>query len=321
MDTELSTPNTRREREVWQACDDLWAQSPSSRHLTGDNIRDRLVQLGYKRGSPNEIYRYRSSWKQSRGISDTQDEAETESRVSDPISRAVSLVYEQMRSQTSETIDKLTEDYETRLKAALIEEDRLRNELAKQANENAGLTEHLGQIQKRLSELEQQLLQERREGAVLNERLKGAKEQLEMAGVEHRALIMELKSFHEREVDLWRSQNAELQRAMVEQKKEFRAEAERQGALFSEELLKLKTELRQSNEERARAEGQLAAFQQVVESEEEKTKVLEELLTKHNDESLVWQRKVERLLHRKGSSTVPRTLGRMRRSKSQEFNR
>src|SRR5688572_927231 len=121
MESELSTPRTRRESEVWQACDDLWAKSASGRTLTGDNIRDQLLKLGYKRGSPNEIYRYRTSWKESRGVSEQGEATENDTQASDPISRAVSMVYDQMRTQTSEALDKLTEDYETKLKLALIE--------------------------------------------------------------------------------------------------------------------------------------------------------------------------------------------------------
>ena len=66
----MNPPKTRRENEVWQACDDLWAVNNSTEALKGDRIRDQLVQLGYKKGSPNEIYKYRSSWKESRGISE-----------------------------------------------------------------------------------------------------------------------------------------------------------------------------------------------------------------------------------------------------------
>lgn len=64
----MEQARTRREAEVWQVCDDLWAQKGEWGALTGDAIRDKLVQLGYKRGSPNEIYKYRHTWKLSRHI-------------------------------------------------------------------------------------------------------------------------------------------------------------------------------------------------------------------------------------------------------------
>ena len=62
----------RREQEVWQACDDLWALFGDFGSLTGDAIRDRLVALGKSRGSPNEIYRYRKTWELSRKVKKTR---------------------------------------------------------------------------------------------------------------------------------------------------------------------------------------------------------------------------------------------------------
>ena len=82
----------RREQEVWQACDDLWALHGEMFALTGDAIRDRLVHLGKNRGSPNELYRYRKTWIVSRRVN-TKAEISDESEL-DPISRAVKLVHE-----------------------------------------------------------------------------------------------------------------------------------------------------------------------------------------------------------------------------------
>lgn len=99
----MDAPKTRRENEVWQACDDLWAlNSNNLEAVKGDAIRDQLVKLGYKKGSPNEIYKYRASWKESRGISDKSLAQTIE--VADPISRAVSLVYEQIQNEAQQKI-------------------------------------------------------------------------------------------------------------------------------------------------------------------------------------------------------------------------
>ncbi len=99
----MDTPKTRRENEVWQACDDLWALNASLEALKGDHIREQLVKLGFKKGSPNEIYKYRQTWRESRGIS---EKALVEAgQQTDPISRAVSLVYEQMQQETLQKIN------------------------------------------------------------------------------------------------------------------------------------------------------------------------------------------------------------------------
>lgn len=104
----MNPPKTRRENEVWQACDDLWASNNSLDALKGDQIRDQLIKLGYKKGSPNEIYKYRASWKESRGISEKTLAQTVE--VTDPISRAVSLVYEQIQNEAQQKITAIQSD-------------------------------------------------------------------------------------------------------------------------------------------------------------------------------------------------------------------
>jgi len=303
MESELSTPRTRRESEVWQACDDLWAHSAQTRNLTGDSIRDQLVKLGYKRGSPNEIYRYRSSWKESRGVIEQGEVAQEGALTSDPISRAVSLVYDQMRTQTNEAMDKLVEDYEAKLKLALIEIEALKNELEKLGGQKSELEQELTFARQRNAALDIALNKEQREQIALVERLKGTNAQLEGIRSEHERLLLELKTFHEREIDLWRAQVSEAQKALAETKRETKAELERQGGKFSEELMQLKTELRQAYEEKALALAKLAA----KELAEHRYEALEVLLERQRCETLGWQHKVERLLQRRALRQSERT--------------
>lgn len=103
--------NTRREREVWQACDDLWAIHGDFSQLTGDQIREKLLNLGYKKGSPNEVYKYRKTWESSRKIkkADSQGQIATPE---DPISRAVNLVHEQIKAKSAHELDSLRQKYD-----------------------------------------------------------------------------------------------------------------------------------------------------------------------------------------------------------------
>jgi chromosome segregation ATPase len=64
----MQRQQTRREREVWMACDHLLKEGASLREINGQNIRECLVDLGYKKGSNTEIYRYLKSWSQARSI-------------------------------------------------------------------------------------------------------------------------------------------------------------------------------------------------------------------------------------------------------------
>lgn len=264
METELTTPKTRRESEVWQACDDLWAKTSSARHLTGDNIRDQLLNLGYKRGSPNEIYRYRSSWRDSRGISDAHENQDAEIKTSDPISRAVSLVYDQIRSQANDSLEQLKEDYESRLKAGLMETESLSESLSKLENLKESLELKLKAAILTNEDLSEESANIKREALILNEKLISAKDLNEAVAAEHKALILELKTFHEREMNLWRAKTAELAGEIAAQKKQTKEDLEKQGAVFSEELMSLKTMLRQANEEKEQAKAKATFIEELL---------------------------------------------------------
>lgn len=101
----------RREQEVWQACDDLWALSGDISGITGDAIRERLVILGKSRGSPNEIYKYRKTWFKSRNISADKEVVDE----GDPISRAVRLVHENLQNETDQKVANLQHEHELEL--------------------------------------------------------------------------------------------------------------------------------------------------------------------------------------------------------------
>lgn len=60
-----SSPKTRKEREIWEACKTLEAEK---RPLTYLAIGEQLVQLGYKRGSNSDIRRYLKTWKKNQSV-------------------------------------------------------------------------------------------------------------------------------------------------------------------------------------------------------------------------------------------------------------
>lgn len=264
METELAQPKTRRESEVWKACDDLWAQSASVRTLTGDNIRDQLLRLGYKRGSPNEIYRYRNSWKDSRGISDQDSSTQDQIKASDPISRAVSLVYDQMRSQAADTLEQLKEDYETRLGEAQSKLESLQASVSQYEAEKKELGERVAEFEEAIAVLNAENDELKKKAFVLNEKLQNALNKEEAISREQQNLVLELKTFHDREIDLWRGQVKERDDALTRQRKEAKEELERQGAQFSEELMSLKTLLRQTVEEKEFLKAKSAAMEDTL---------------------------------------------------------
>ena len=58
---------SRKEKEVWEACNTLLS---ASEKLTYKAIGDKLVEMGYCRGSNSDICRYLLTWRQVKGISE-----------------------------------------------------------------------------------------------------------------------------------------------------------------------------------------------------------------------------------------------------------
>src|SRR5687768_14714668 len=106
----MQAPHTRREAEVWQACEDLFASGLAFHQLTGETIQEKLLELGYKRGSPRETYRYRATWKEARGINAMIHPHTNALALNDPISRAVSLVREEIQAEAEQKIRVIQEE-------------------------------------------------------------------------------------------------------------------------------------------------------------------------------------------------------------------
>ena len=56
-------PHTRKEKEVWEVCDLLKVDGVN---ITYQAVGDKLIQLGYKRGSNSDLYRYITSWRRKK---------------------------------------------------------------------------------------------------------------------------------------------------------------------------------------------------------------------------------------------------------------
>lgn len=176
----MRLPQTRREKEIWQACDELWSAYKDSKRLTGDAIRDRLLELDYKKGSPNEIYRYRKSWQENTGLLATvTTTSEPEAALSDPLNRAVSLVREEIFTEAKQTIEKITLAFEEER----IEFERER-QLAKTSTD--ALAEELEAVNSKIQLLEAQCLEYKAQEVeylntvvLLNEKIQGVQGALE----------------------------------------------------------------------------------------------------------------------------------------------
>ncbi|HXW52738.1 MAG TPA: hypothetical protein VEL47_01405 [Myxococcota bacterium] len=229
----------RREQEVWQACDDLWALHGSLPDLTGDAIRDRLLHLGKSRGSPNELYKYRKTWIKSRGLNNAP--VSSSPLELDPISRAVKLVHEHLKTEALEELNLVKQDF--------LEKIRNRDEeLAKAKRAMEAVMMEFSEIQSQLlakasslKTLDQQLaaeieMRKASEREITN--LRNLREQEKSA---QENLLKEVKDLHINEMEKHRSletlrfqQQNSLIEKLIEEKKQL-------GVEFSEKLNELKT--------------------------------------------------------------------------------
>lgn len=103
-------PHTRKEQEVWQACDDLLAMGKSVKEVTGEAIGIRLRELGYKAGSSTQRYQYRDTWMVARGISREAIEVVESTQSSDPLTRSVAIFREGLERELRHEYDKKIQD-------------------------------------------------------------------------------------------------------------------------------------------------------------------------------------------------------------------
>jgi chromosome segregation ATPase len=279
----MEHPKTRRENEIWQACDDLWAQHAATSKITGDAIREQLLTLGYKKGSPNEIYKFRRTWKLSRGVSDEAPDA-NDTVQNDPISRAVSLVYEQIHANAQSELDAVRGDFETRLVDLQTQLESLQSrydELDERSGDQQRELEHAKQVNltltKSLASSEQQhaLLQERHQNS---ERLHA---QHKLDQVE---LLAELKKVQEREIDLWRAQISEV-----------KAQLKAQGQAFSDEVTALRVTIRDTTEQKSEATKTAALLQQRLEKTKLELQITSQELRQQRSDNKQLSAKTQRL--------------------------
>lgn len=229
----------RREQEVWQACDDLWALHGDFKNLTGDAIRERLLSLGKSRGSPNEIYKYRKSWSTSRGVLYIETKT-INGDDDDPITRAVRLVHEKLQADTHEQINSLKEEFTTELSLKDDHIIKLKTDLSKLVEEFSKAEQEILRLSKDLNErnaqleaeiavrkaAERELLAEKKEK---HECLKAQAQVLLETKEAHQSLILEIKAlFSQAEEEL----KQKLQ-VIEQEKKEL-------GHQFSEQLNELR---------------------------------------------------------------------------------
>jgi hypothetical protein len=222
----------RREQEVWQACDDLWALHGDIKYLTGDAIRERLLTLGKSKGSPNEIYKYRKSWVLSRKI-DSNSSNHEPFEDNDPISRAVKMVHEKLLGEADEKVAVLQSNFEIQLFEKQQELEKKHAELGQVIIELGNATNENAKNHQALKEIEQLLVAETQVRKALERELAHAK-------LSHQQILEELKTAHKNTCEhvAQAYQHQEKEKQLIIERLE--AEKKQLGFEFSEKLTEIK---------------------------------------------------------------------------------
>ena len=185
---------SRREQEVWQACDALWQEFQFSRtpisQLTGECIKQKLVALGYKRGNQNQIYQFRNSWKEHHGITDiTYSPTPLKHKVlNDKIENAVASVMTLMEQETKDKISHLSLEAEQRIQSNQEQMHSLELQVQDQLTHIQQKDETLVDLEDNLQTLQEKHFELEKDHLLSKERLSHQNEQLESALSESRLI-------------------------------------------------------------------------------------------------------------------------------------
>lgn len=271
----MEIPIRRREHEVWQACDDLWARFGSMKDLTGDIIREQLVLHGKSRGSPNEIYKYRKSWMQSRKIA--VDEVNHDD---DPITRVVRVVHEQLKNDADEAIEKVTADFNKTLAERDASIKEAHDAINKVMAEFSDLEREKSQVVARAQALDAQLQAEIDVRRALERELQLKKIEATHLVQAHEKLVSELKAVYLKESSDAKLREQEARLSSTNAIRVLEDEKRALGYEYSEKLNEVKTELYNQKIQTQKSDEKFLEAQQEVRQLRDK---LAALVEKNNE--------------------------------------
>jgi len=118
----LNIPRTRREREIWEVCDNIWKEIKIKGipvyKITGKLIKEKLLLLGYNKGNQSQIYQYRNTWMLNHNIVFNDFKISIGKRkfiMTDNIHKAVENLFGQMQSEANNNALKLQKELEETL--------------------------------------------------------------------------------------------------------------------------------------------------------------------------------------------------------------
>ncbi len=119
-------PSSRKEKEIWQACDQLSAEGCC---ITYQGVGERLVELGYKRGSNSDIYRYLTTWKTMKERTNLAKQVPLNTRntdnSSDPLQQAIEQIRQDIWLEATKALNETKKELEIKEHALAKAQDTI----------------------------------------------------------------------------------------------------------------------------------------------------------------------------------------------------
>lgn len=260
----INLPKTRRESEIWEVCDALYIElEEDAQGITGDKITTMLLEFGYKKGSPNEIYRYRQTWKEARGI-DKVGISYQPMEISDPLSRAVQLVKEEIEKEARAEIDELKANYAAKLKSLEESQQLTQAELLSFIDKHDEVTlsfNHARAQAEKLTELNKSVADDNR---LLTQQNTFLQEQLTTHQTKYEQTLSQLQALVSAQQELHTEQLSSLQNAWQQSISDYKELMESQRHKYIVEIENLKAEAEQATQKLQIVESEKLAIQHTL---------------------------------------------------------
>ncbi|MBY0543940.1 MAG: hypothetical protein K2Q14_00145 [Gammaproteobacteria bacterium] len=257
----MTLPKTRKEQEIWQACDDLLAVGKTIREITGEAIAVRLRELKYKAGSSNERYKYRDSWMAARGLS-REEQGRGVADISDPIARAATVFRDGLERELRLEYEKKYQQLETTLaeKEEIIErKERQLQEVKNQLTESIQAHEKLQARYQLQSENWQTLNEESISQKTLIHQLQ---QQASNEKVLYQTQLEQLQQWAEGQKKITEQQTAHLEKTYQAHVSDIKEASETQRHRLIVELDAAKMEVKRFQQEQQKGQDAYLALQQ-----------------------------------------------------------
>lgn len=289
----MEIASRRREQEVWQACDDLWALHGDLGGITGDAIRERLLDSGKSRGSPNEIYKYRKTWGLSRGIN--KEPVSPSASDSDPISRAVRMVHEKIHSEAQEHIEALKREFSEELQLKNGEIAQVKEDLSAVVEEFSSLQHEFSKLAQENKVLKEQLIAEIEVRKSVEKELSISKANAAQMLRSHEQIMVEFHKNQALTIEHIKGAFGVIEKSLRAHIEEMEREKKRLGQEFSEELNRVKLEKYNLDLAAKELQGRCAQLNEELLFTEQKNINHETKFKSVLDDCLKWQKNAEEL--------------------------